>query len=85
MTEFEPKGGFPPIIKIDNDDIPKQSEELRGFATTNIVNISKILGSKKKENMFMTFDNDDDDDNAHKLYSEPYKFSSIKYRSEKNT
>jgi len=46
--QFEPVGGYPPIIRVDDAKINEKTLETRGFATTNIVSISKIMDSKKK-------------------------------------
>jgi len=50
---FEPIGGFPPIVRTEESDINKKTLESRGFATTNIVSISNIMDTKKKENLFI--------------------------------
>lgn len=60
--QFEPMGGFPSIIRAD-DDISEKTLESRGFTTTNIVSISNIMDSKKKENLFMAFGSEDEDGN----------------------
>jgi hypothetical protein len=59
--QFEPVGGFPPIIREDQAKIPEKTLESRGFATTNIVSINKIMDSKKKENIFIAFGSEDED------------------------
>lgn len=45
--QFEPMGGFPSIIRAD-EDISEKTLESRGFATTNIVSISNIMDSKEE-------------------------------------
>jgi hypothetical protein len=59
--QFEPIGGFPPIIKIDDSGISEKTLESRGFATTNIVSINNIMDSKKKENLFIAFGSEEED------------------------
>lgn len=59
--QFEPLGGFPPIVREDDAKISEKTLESRGFATTNIVSISNIMDSKKKENLFMAFGSQDED------------------------
>ena len=58
---FEPRGGFPSIIRIEDDNISRKTLESRGFTTTNIVNISNIMESKKKENLFLAFGTEEED------------------------
>ena len=82
--QFEPIGGFPSIIRIDESDIDEKTLETRGFVTTNIVSISNIMDSKKKENLFMAFGSEDEDgvdlaiDNM--LDNKPYQYSDIEYK-----
>jgi hypothetical protein len=59
--QFEPIGGFPSIILIDENNIKGKTLETRGFVATNIVNISDIMDFKKKENLFLAFGSEDDD------------------------
>ena len=58
---FEPSYGFPGIIREDDIDVSKETLESRGFATTNIVNISNIMESKKKENLFVAFGSEEEE------------------------
>ena len=58
--QFEPLGGFPPIVRVD-DVTSEKTLESRGFATTNIVNVSNIMDTKKKENLFIAFGTEDED------------------------
>jgi len=58
---FEPIGGFPPIVRTEESDINKKTLESRGFATTNIVSISNIMDTKKKENLFTAFGFEEED------------------------
>ena len=60
-TQFEPIGGFPPIVREEDVKIGEKSLESRGFSTTNIVSINKIMDSKKKENLFIAFGSDEED------------------------
>ncbi|AYV85122.1 MAG: hypothetical protein Satyrvirus4_19 [Satyrvirus sp.] len=53
--QFEPLGGFPPIVRIDDTKIKDKSLESRGFATTNIVNIGKIMAARKEEDLLSAF------------------------------
>ena len=58
---FDPIAGFPPLIReTDLIDTPLTLES-RGFSTTNIVNISNIMESKKKENLFLAFGTEEED------------------------
>ncbi len=59
--QFEPTGGYPPIIRIDESKISGKTLESRGFATTNIVSINNIMDSKKKENLFIAFGTEEED------------------------
>jgi hypothetical protein len=81
--EFEPMGGFPPIIRIDDAKVSEKTLESRGFGTTNIVSISNIMDSKKKENLFIAFGSEDEDgarmiDNM--LDEEPHEYKDIVYK-----
>jgi hypothetical protein len=46
---FEPMGGFPPFVRKTDITKEEKPSELRGFSTTNIVNISNIMEKKKKD------------------------------------
>ena len=59
--QFEPMGGFPPIIRENDTKISEKTLESRGFATTNIVSISNIMDTKKKENLYMAFGSEEED------------------------
>jgi len=61
IMQFEPIGGFPSIIRVDDDNINEKTLESRGFATKNIVSIRHIMDLKKKENLFMAFGSDEED------------------------
>lgn len=81
--QFEPIGGFPSIIKIDNTEIKKETLETRGFGT-NIVGIGNIMKSNKKENLFMAFGNDDEEgfNYADSTFdNEPHDFQGIEYKN----
>lgn len=56
--EFEPIGGFPPFVRVSDNKKLNQSEP-RGF-DTNVVSISDIINSKKKENLFIAFGDDEE-------------------------
>lgn len=49
---FEPTGGFPPLIDLEEENQPPKINE-RGFAS--IVDISSILNAKKKQDLTMAF------------------------------
>ena len=51
---FVPKGGYPPIMKIEEGKLDKVPEN-RGFSSTNIVSINDIMNMKKRTNL-STFD-----------------------------
>jgi len=57
----DPIGGFPPIVSDTETKIGEKTLESRGFATTNIVSISNIMDSKKKENLFVAFGSEEED------------------------
>lgn len=57
MTDFEPRGGFPPIIRIKKTISDKKILKPREFAPI-VVNISNIMNSKKKEDLFTAFNSD---------------------------
>ncbi len=59
--QFVPIGGFPPII-LNNPKIKNDVLESRGFTSTNIVSINNIMNSKKKEDLFIAFGSDDEND-----------------------
>lgn len=63
---FEPKGGFPSIIKITTE-IPIKTLEQRGF-DKSIVSISEIINSKKNENFFAAFGIDNDESRINNKY-----------------
>lgn len=59
--QFEPLGGFPPIVRVEDIKPKEKALESRGFATTNIVNIGNIMDTEKKENLFIAFGTEDED------------------------
>jgi len=60
--QFEPLGGFPPIIRKDDNNITEKTLETRGFvATSKIASINEIMSAKKKKNPFLAFGSDDED------------------------
>lgn len=83
--QFEPIGGYPPIIKIDESKINEKTLESRGFATTNIVSINNIMDSKKKENLFIAFGTEEDDGIdflvGGMMDNEPLEYSDIEYKN----
>jgi hypothetical protein len=87
--QFEPIGGFPPIVRTDDTKINGKTLESRGFATTNIVSISNIMDSKKKENLFMAFGTEDEDGidyNILNMFDEnPYEYKDISYKEIPNS
>lgn len=59
--QFEPIGGFPPIIRKKDEAMAKKTFESRGFAvSSSIVDISNIMDTKKKENLFIAFGQDEE-------------------------
>jgi hypothetical protein len=56
---FEPMGGFPPFVRKTDTTTEEKPLGLRGFSTTNIVNISNIL-EKKKTNTFLALSSDEE-------------------------
>lgn len=58
--QFEPMGGFPPIIREEDAKPTKEALELRGFATTDIVSIDKIMSAKKKGPLFIAFGDEEE-------------------------
>lgn len=81
--QFEPIGGFPPIIRADDAKISEKTLESRGFSTTNIVSISNIMDSKK-ENLFMAFGSEEEegaDFVIQGMFDEkPYEYNNIVYK-----
>lgn len=57
---FIPIGGFPPMVRANNNQINNQILNTRGFSNTNIVSIADIMNSKKKENLFIAFGSEDE-------------------------
>ena len=85
---FEPLAGFPPIIREEDTKIPEKTLESRGFSTTNIVSINKIMDSKKKENLFIAFGSEDED-GVDQLIQEmfdkkPNEYNDIVYKNSVN-
>ena len=82
---FEPKGGFPSLIREDDIPITEQTLESRGFGTTNIVNISNIMENKKKENLFIAFGSEEEDGAqflVEKLFTDhPNEYQNIEYKN----
>lgn len=79
---FEPKGGFPSLVRKEDTEITEKTLETRGFST-NIVNIGDIMESKKKENLFIAgFEEEDAIDYAieNMLDVPPHEFSEISYK-----
>lgn len=66
---FEPMGGFPSFIPIE-DAIPSEKGiESRGFASNNIVSIGNIM-DKKKGDLFMVFGSPQDEENMSRINDE---------------
>lgn len=84
--QFEPMGGFPSIIRVKDSDINKKTLESRGFSTTNIVSISNIMDSKKKDDLFMAFGTEDEngiDYAMDTMMSRPNIYDDIEYNDDK--
>lgn len=78
--QFEPMGGFPPIIISDDVVISDKTLESRGFQSTNIVNIGNIMKAKKKEDFLATFDMEDEsgfDPLIENLFGSPQEFKKV--------
>lgn len=77
--QFEPIGGFPPIVRSQDDKINQKNLETRGFATTNIVSIGDIISRKKEQDLYFAFGSDEEDgydavvNNI--IYTEPYNYN----------
>ena len=80
--QFEPLGGFPPIIRVDDAKIGEKTLEARGFTTTNIVNISNIMDTKKKENLFIAFGTEEED-GVDLLIDNPHEYKKVAYDESK--
>ena len=77
---FEPKGGFPSIIKI-SQKIPEKTLEQRGF-DKSIVSISEIMNSKKNDNFFAAFGiNNNDDDQSRIVNAYDYHLDNKPYNN----
>jgi hypothetical protein len=59
--QFEPVGGFPPIIREDDTKISEKTLESRGFESTKFVDISKIMALDKKKNLYFAFGTGEED------------------------
>lgn len=85
IMQFEPIGGFPPLIRVDDVKISEKTLESRGFATTNIVSINKIMDSKKKENLFVAFGSEEEDGTdfaIEGMFNEkPYEYKDVVYKN----
>lgn len=49
--QFEPLGGFPPLMRIEDvkiTDDDKKNVSTRGFSSASIINIRNILNQQKK-------------------------------------
>lgn len=83
-TNFEPTAGFPPLVRADDTAVPEGTLESRGFST-NIVNISNIIESKKKENLFLAFGSEDEDGIDYYMNNfveqTPHKYSEFDYKN----
>lgn len=78
-------GGFPPIKIIrKKTNLNEKKLETRGFSTTNIVDIGKIMESKKKESFFNAFGTENEDDMYMFVNSRPHEFNDIKYKDVSN-
>ena len=82
---FEPMGGFPPIVRI-NDKPDEKTLESRGFPrfiTTDIVSIKKIL-EKKKDDPFIASGIMEDEGAVdfainNLLFNKPHEYDKILY------
>ena len=83
--DFEPIGGFPPIIIIDEENIKEKTLESRGFATTNIVSIGNIMQSEKKKDLFLAFGSEEEDGYnfliEEMLDKKPHEYKDIKFEN----
>ncbi|BCS83254.1 hypothetical protein QLL95_gp0869 [Cotonvirus japonicus] len=62
IMQFVPMGGFPPIVKKNNKNLSSSILETRGFSS-NIVDIEKIINSKKKKDLYLAFGSDNENSN----------------------
>lgn len=87
MSKFEPMYGFPSLIPIEKTKIPAKALEQRGFASTNIVSIGKIMDTKKKENLFLAFGSENEDGVdllIQEMYEKtPNEYNEIVYNTDK--
>lgn len=81
---FDPIGGMIAIVRVEDPEVTEKTLESRGFATTNIVNISDIMEAKKKENLFIAFGSEEEDAIDFKidamLERTPDQYDDIKYK-----
>ncbi|AGF85238.1 hypothetical protein QJ854_gp544 [Moumouvirus goulette] len=79
--QFQPMGGFPPIIRNKKNNIDDNILETRGFTTTNIVSIGDIINNKKKQDLYFAFGSDEeqgyDPTVMNMIYTEPNNYTSI--------
>ena len=84
---FQPMGGFPSIVRLDDKKISEKTLESRGFTASNIVSIGNIMESKKKENLFLAFGTEEEDgiDLAIEgiFYTSPHMYNNISISSKK--
>lgn len=79
---FVPMGGFPPIIRINKKKPTTNTLESRGFANThNIVNISDILKTKKKQDLTLAFGNEEHESELlNRIFHQtPHEYNNINY------
>uniref|UniRef100_A0A6C0LQP0 Uncharacterized protein n=1 Tax=viral metagenome TaxID=1070528 RepID=A0A6C0LQP0_9ZZZZ len=62
--QFDPLGGFPPIIREDDQKISEKTLETRGFSAINIVNIGSIMDTQKKKKLYVAFGNEEEEGGA---------------------
>lgn len=77
---FEPIGGYPPLIRIENK-IGEEKIESRSFENKNIINIKNIIDSKKKSTFIKL--GMDEENGAEYIYdmldSSPIQFENMNY------
>lgn len=76
---FEPIGGYPPIYRKTQEQTDPRSLESRGFMATNIVNVGKIMDSKKKSDLFMAFGSEESEFDMNRI-TDPHEYDGIEYR-----
>lgn len=78
MKEFEPTGGYPPLIRLENK-INESQIERRSVENKSIINIKNIIDAKKKNTFIKLGMNDEG--GAEEIYDTLTLISPIEYDS----